>query len=78
MLNKLYHFGIILDKISPEALAEAAILLKKDQKLYNSMRENAILASRELCFEKEGKKLISLYRTAIKKMEGQEYGTNFA
>lgn len=78
MLNKHYHFGIILDEISPEALAEAAILLKEDQELYYRLRDNAVLASRELCFEKEGKKLISLYRTAIKKMEEQKYGTSFA
>ena len=80
MLNERYHFGMILDKITPEALAEAAIRLKEDPTLYQELRENAMLASRELCFEKEGEKLISLYHMAIRNrtMEDQEYETSFA
>jgi glycosyltransferase involved in cell wall biosynthesis len=66
-LNEKYKFGIILEEISSECLAEAAIKLKNDFKLYETLKQNAIVASKELCWENEGMKLVSVYRDITNK-----------
>ena len=60
-LNERYHFGIILEEMTSKALAQAAICLKTNEALYQELAQNAEAASKELCFEKEGQKLLSIY-----------------
>lgn len=74
-LNEKYKFGIILKEISAECLAEAAIKLKNDVKLYETLKQNSISAARELCWEIEGLKLISVYKDILNE-ERYEYETN--
>lgn len=80
LLNEEYQFGIILPEMTAQCLAEAAIRLKEDQDFYKRLAFNATMASRELRFEKEGEKLISLYRDALHEtsVEERQYETNFA
>ncbi len=61
-LNDKYHFGIIIEEMTAEALAQAAIRLKTDEALYQELARNAEAASKELCFEKEGQKLLRIYQ----------------
>jgi glycosyltransferase involved in cell wall biosynthesis len=65
MLNERYGFGLILDEMTPEALAGAAILLKNDRALYARLCANAEKAAKELCWEKEGLKLLEIYRAIL-------------
>ena len=56
------NFGIIIEEMTAEALAQAAIRLKTDEALYQELARNAEAASKELCFEKEGQKLLRIYQ----------------
>ncbi|GGI03682.1 glycosyltransferase [Mammaliicoccus vitulinus] len=65
-LNEKYNFGIILDEVTSEKIADAILKLKKNPELYNELKENAIKASEELTWQNESKKLIDLYQEALK------------
>lgn len=64
-LNEKYHFGVILREVTPEAIADAAISLKKDVKTYKTLAENAKNAARTLNWEHEGKKLLEIYHALL-------------
>lgn len=70
-LNEKYEFGIILKEITSECLAEAVIKLKNDKNLYNALKQNAIKAARELCWENEGLKLITVYKNILNEEENE-------
>jgi glycosyltransferase involved in cell wall biosynthesis len=66
-LNNKYNFGIILDEVTPINIAEAIMRLRNNHVLYTELKENAISASKYLCWEVEGEKLINLYLSLIQK-----------
>lgn len=65
-LNEKYHFGIILDENTPQALAEAAIRLYKDSRLYDILANNARKMSDEVNWETEFGRLIELEKNMLK------------
>lgn len=60
-LNNKYEFGIVIDKVTPQNIAEAVQTLLNNQSLYNRLSHNAIKASKELNWQNEGEKLKNLY-----------------
>lgn len=64
-LNDKYDFGIVLEKNTPECLADAVIKLYTDKQLYNRLAENAVKMSDEVNWEKEFAPLIELERSWI-------------
>jgi glycosyltransferase involved in cell wall biosynthesis len=52
-----YEIGILIDKLTPKAIAEAINKLKNDQSLYNKLKENVNRAAAELTWENESKEL---------------------
>ncbi|PTG89346.1 capsular biosynthesis protein [Staphylococcus chromogenes] len=60
-LNDKYEFGIVIDEVTPEHIAQAVHTLRTDQKLYQKLRKNAIEAANELNWQKESEKLKELY-----------------
>lgn len=63
-LNEKYKFGLILEEVTPKAIAEAVVLLKNDKNLYNKLKKNAEKSINELNWQKESKKLINIYSKA--------------
>ncbi|ARB76794.1 MULTISPECIES: glycosyltransferase [Staphylococcus] len=60
-LNDKYNFGIVIDDVTPEKIAEAVNKLATDDKLYHELRQNAIKASKILSWQNESEKLKELY-----------------
>lgn len=63
-LNEKYHFGIILDDVSPEKIAEAIVFLKENPDEYERMSTNAMKMFEELNWETESRKLLRIYEQA--------------
>lgn len=57
-LNEKYHFGIVLDEVTPEALAKAVVRLYEDKILYNTLAQNAKTMSAWVNWETEFRKLL--------------------
>ena len=55
-----YEIGILIDELTPDAIAEAVNKLKNDHNLYNKLKENVNKAAAELTWENERKKLQGL------------------
>lgn len=66
-LNDKYNFGIILEKNTPECLAQAIVKLYGDQDLFDLLSENAIQTSKVLNWESEFEKMIDIYKNISKK-----------
>ncbi len=64
-LNEKYHFGIILEENTPEALKNAILRLYQDKDCYETCRKNAIFMSEELNWENEFAKLIAFESALI-------------
>ncbi|UXU57624.1 glycosyltransferase [Staphylococcus agnetis] len=60
-LNNKYKFGIVIDEVTPENIAQAVRELKSDTALYQKLRNNAISAAKELNWQNESQKLKALY-----------------
>ncbi|HAP2020497.1 glycosyltransferase [Staphylococcus arlettae] len=60
-LNEKYEFGIVIDKVTPQNIAEAVQTLLNNKILYNKLRCNAIKASNELNWQNESEKLKRIY-----------------
>ena len=61
--------GIILDEVTPENIAKAINELYTNRELYNQLCANVEKAAEELCWENEGKILVSVYESVVKKGE---------
>ena len=61
-LNDQYNFGIIVSDFSPKGIADCINKLASDSNMYITLATNAIKAAKELCWENESKKLLTLYR----------------
>jgi glycosyltransferase involved in cell wall biosynthesis len=57
-----YQCGICCESQSPNEIAEQITDLMNDPLLYNQLKQNALIAARELCWENEKQKLISIYQ----------------
>lgn len=57
---KAYPFGKTIST-TPEGVAAAVLSLLADPSSYNSMKEAALVARKELCWEHESTKLVALY-----------------
>lgn len=57
-----YQCGIYISDTSPEFIAKTITALFDDRQRYDALRKNAVLASKELCWEKEKIKLEDIYR----------------
>ena len=68
-LNEKFHFGIILKNHSPESIVEAILKLYNNQDLYNECSANAIKLSKEINWEKEFEKLMSVENDLIIRSE---------
>ena len=64
-LNEQYHFGVILKEVTPKAIADAAISLKRDTETYKVLAQNAQKAAQILNWECEGKKLQKIYQNLL-------------
>lgn len=60
-LNDKYHFGVILNDVKPETIAENIKKIFSDQVLYDSLKKNAANAAKELNWEIESKKLKEIF-----------------
>ena len=58
-LVEQYHHGICIETCSPEAVAMALNALSQDQ--INEMKKASLVAAKDLCWEKEEKKMLSTY-----------------
>lgn len=69
-LNEKYHFGIVLDEVTPEKIAEAIIYLKDHPEDYAEMSANAKKMFDELNWETESEKLLEIYESVASKKKG--------
>ena len=60
-----YGIGLIVDNVSPTDVAQAIMKLRDDKNLYEEIRNNVSIAAQELCWEKEGMKLINKYKELL-------------
>ena len=68
-LNEQYGFGVILDEVTPEKIAEAILALYRDKDLYSRLAENAKRMSEEMNWETESEKLLAIYRSVYQCVE---------
>jgi glycosyltransferase involved in cell wall biosynthesis len=55
-----YHIGLVIDAVTPESIAAAVNRLESDRDLYSLLKQNTQTAKKELCWEQDAVKLISL------------------
>jgi len=60
-----YDLGVVFDPENPRDIADKLNNLFTNEKLYQKYKENIRKAQKELCWEKEENKVISLYRSLI-------------
>lgn len=65
-INDKYRIAVMIDDLSSETISNALNLLVSDHVLYNELRQNCLLAQKELNWQTEEKKLISIYRSIEK------------
>ena len=68
-LNDKYHFGIILDEVTPQKIAEAILYLYQNKEVYQTMAKNAKKMSEEMNWEAESKKLLEIYHSVYRIVE---------
>ena len=66
-LNEKYHFGLILDEVSPEGIAKGILYLKEHPEEYKTMAQNALRMFEELNWEQESQKLLQIYEDVCKR-----------
>ena len=57
-----YQCGICCNSQDPKEIAQQITTLMKDSSLYSTLKQNTLKASKELCWENEKQKLISIYQ----------------
>lgn len=68
-LNEKYDFGVILEEVTPEKIAEAVVMLCRDRETYDRLAENAKRMSEEMNWEAESKKLLEIYNSVYQLVE---------
>lgn len=56
-----YDIGVLIEEITPEKISDRITYVFQDLDKYNSMKNNTIVAKKELNWEIEERKLVSLY-----------------
>jgi len=69
LLNEKYDFGVILDEVTPEKIAEAILALYCDKERFCRLAENAKRMSDEMNWETESEKLLEIYRSVYQSVE---------
>ena len=64
-LNEKYNFGIILKENSPTEITEAVLKLYTDSDLYDTLRKNAAILSKEINWDTEFNKLLTFERSCL-------------
>ena len=62
-LNDKFNFGIIIDEVTPQAIAAAISELYEDSEKYKILADNAKKMAEEMVWENEAKKLLEIYKT---------------
>lgn len=62
-INSQFDIAVLIDDISPQEIAKALNKLLNDSVLYSRLKENCKKARLELNWEKEEKKLLSIYQS---------------
>ena len=60
-LNDQYHVGLLIDDLDQDTIKAAVKTLLSDKNKYGEFKENCLVCRRELNWQNEEKKLISLY-----------------
>jgi glycosyltransferase involved in cell wall biosynthesis len=60
-INDKYHCALLINDTSAESIANAVNKLLSDQKLYDQLRANCMVARKELNWQNEEQKLIAFY-----------------
>ena len=60
-INNQYDIAILIDDLSPETISNALNLLASDRVLYERLKQNCLLARKNLNWQEEEKKLICIY-----------------
>ena len=60
-----YKSGICFKNHTPLGMAEEVLALMEEATLYQRLKENAVVAAKELCWEKEKHKLIAIYQPFV-------------
>lgn len=60
-LNKKYNIGVVVEELTIDNICAAIRNLLLDKELYASLQQNCLKARKELCWEYEQQKLISIY-----------------
>ena len=66
-LNDKYHFGLILEEVTPECIAKGILYFKEHPEEYKTMAQNALRMFEELNWEQESQKLLQIYADVCKK-----------
>lgn len=62
-LNDRYHFGVIIDEVTPQKIAQAIVMLSRDADTYRRLADNARRMSEEINWENESKRLLEIYQS---------------
>jgi glycosyltransferase involved in cell wall biosynthesis len=66
-----YGCGVVLEEVSPEAIAQALVRLRDDRALLSALKEKSRAASNELNWEKEKLKEQEFFRSVIEIKESK-------
>lgn len=64
-LNDKYNFGVVLEDDTPEAFVKAVNDILESDSKYNTLSRNALVMSRDLCWEKSFNNLICFERSFV-------------
>lgn len=62
-LNKQYNIGVLVDEMTVEHIVNAIQILLNDKVLYRKLQENCMQARKELCWQNEEMKLLTIYNS---------------
>ena len=64
-INNKYRIAVLMDDLSPEAIAQGLNSLLNDQPLYNLLQRNCLEAREVITWQEEEKKLLAFYRNIL-------------
>ena len=65
-VNREYEVAVLIDDLEPHTISEAMNKLLTDEVLYRRLKNNCVLARKNLNWESEEKKLLALYSQILK------------
>jgi glycosyltransferase involved in cell wall biosynthesis len=64
-INNKHRIAVLMDDLSPEAIARGLNSLLNDQPLYDLLQRNCLAAREEMNWQEEEKKLLAFYKNAL-------------